>query len=181
MISHHSSRLGRLRGGLLLGLLLGLGTLRVAAQTTSTATPTMSAVLTDIISLNATISTAQLVFDNAAKYNNGTSTTVTNQFNITSNKAYTLTVRASGDLSNGQATPITIPVSSVSLAANWALGLTGSIAALSTTAQALTSSGPATQQQNISTTYTVSAANAANFLRPAGTYTTTLTFTATQN
>lgn len=174
-----SSPISRL---LLLALLLtGLAGGRSSAQTTSSANPTLSAVLTDVISLTASVTSVQLRFQNANDYNSGVTTTATNQLNVTSNKAYTLQVRASGDLSNGGATPITIPVSSVGLTANWATGTSGAVTGLSTTAQTINATAAATQSQNISMTYSVSGANAANFLRPAGTYTTTLTFTATQN
>ena len=162
-------------------LLLSLANSQTSAQTTSSVNPTLSAVLTDVISLTASVTSVQLQFLTASHYNAGVTTTATNQLNVTSNKAYTLQVRASGDLSNGQATPVTIPVSSVGLTANWAAGGTGNVASISTTAQTLSSSAAATQSQNISMTYSVSSANAVNFLKPAGTYTTTLTFTATQN
>lgn len=167
---------------LAIGLLLGcLSAAPSAAQTTSSQSPTLSAVLTDVISLTASVTSVQLGFRTANDYNAGVTTTATNQLNVTSNKPYTLSVKASGDLSNGAATPITIPVSSVGITANWAGGATGSVSSITTSTQALNAAAAATQSQNISVTYSVSSTNAANFLRPSGTYTTTLTYTATQN
>ena len=162
-------------------LLLSFSTVQSVAQTTSSATPTLSAVLTDVISLTASVSSVQIKFQTASDYNTGVTQTATNQLSVTSNKPYTLQVRASGDLSNGQATPITIPISSVGVTANWAGGATGTVPSITTTAQTILGTAAATQAQNISTTYSVTSANAVNFLKPAGTYTTTLTYTATQN
>ena len=161
-------------------LLGSLGSNRAAAQALSQSqSPTLTITLKDALSFTMQTNAVNMTYETSADYNNGVSTVVNNQFMITSNKPYNLQVSASGDLSNGGSTPLTIPVSTISVAGINTPDITGTVASLTTTPQPLATAAPATQSKNISLKYATSKSDA--FLQPAGNYTTTLTFTATQN
>lgn len=156
---------------------LGLQAAPVLAQ--SSGTSTMNVNLTDVLSLVVNTSTVNLDFATPADYNNGVTKAVSNQLTVTSNRAYDLKIKTSGtDLVNGSNL---IPVSNISAqTTGTGLGTISTVTALSTTDQALATGIPASLSKQISMQYSTAAGNSA-FLKPSGTYTTTLTFTATAN
>lgn len=158
-------------------LVAGLGTTRLSAQSTGNATMTIN--LSDVLQLTINTSAVSLNFASVANYNNGVSSVVNNQITIASNTVYDLRIRTAGPtLVNG---PNTIPVSNIAVQT---IGLTEGthrvISALSTTDQSLVTGLPATLSQSVNMQYSTAAGNTA-FLKPAGAYVTTLTFTVVAN
>lgn len=153
------------------------GTSRVLAQSSGNATMTVN--LADVLQLTVNTATVTLNFATPADYNNGVSSSVPNQISVTCNRAYDLKVKTTtGTLTSGANT---IPVSNVSAQASYAgQSSAGPSVALSTTDQSLATGVPASITRQVNLNYSTSAGNQA-FLRPAGAYTTTLTFTAIAN
>lgn len=163
-----------------LALLGGLGAGRAQAQAQSQSqSPTLTITLKDALSLTMNTNAVQMTYQTSSDYNNGVNTTVSNQFTITSNKPYNLQVSAAGDLTGRGGVTGTIPISNISVAGVNTPDITGTVANLSTSPQPLATTAPATQEKNISIKYAT--ARSADFLQAAGNYSTTLTYTATQN
>lgn len=158
-------------------LAVGLFSQPALAQTTGNATMTVN--LADVLQLTVNTNTVTLNFANPADYINGVTSLVTNQVSITCNRNYDLRIKsATANLTSGANT---IAVSNVATQASY----TGQAAAnptvsLSTTDQPLATAVPASTQRGINLQYSTSAGNQA-FLKPAGAYTATLTFTAVAN
>lgn len=157
----------------LLCLVMGIGMTRLLAQTVGSATLTIS--LSDVLQLTVNTNAVNLNFATAANYNNGVSSTVSNQLTVTSNRAYDLSVRAATpDLVNGINV---IPIGNVAVqTVNLVGGSPKVISALTTTNQTLATGLPATTSSSVNIQYSTAAGNTA-FLKPAGAYVTTLTFT----
>ena len=158
-------------------LTVGLGTSPLLAQSTGNATMTTN--LTDVLQLTVNTNAVNLNFATVADYNNGVTSAVANQLTVTSNRPYDLKIKTSGtDLVNGTNT---IPVSNVTAqTTGTGNGTATPVAALSTTDQTLASAIPASMSKTISMQYSTAAANVA-FLKPAGAYVTTLTYTVIAN
>lgn len=158
-------------------LAASLGTGRAVAQSSGNATMTVN--LTDVLQLTVNTATVTLNFATPADYNNGVTSSVPNQISVTCNRSYDLKVKTTtATLTSGANT---IPVSNVATQATY----TGQAAAnptvaLSITDQPLATAVPASTTRQINMQYSTSAGNQA-FLKPAGAYTTTLTFTAIAN
>jgi hypothetical protein len=154
-----------------------LGAGKALAQSSGNATMTVN--LTDVLQLTVNTATVTLNFATPADYNNGVTSSVANQISVTCNRAYDLKIKTTtASLASGANT---IPVSNVSTLATY----TGQAAAnptvsLSTVDQSLATAVPASTTRSINLQYSTSAGNQA-FLKPAGAYTTTLTFTAIAN
>ncbi|CCH03096.1 hypothetical protein FAES_5097 [Fibrella aestuarina BUZ 2] len=165
------------RAVMILLLAGGLSIGPVLAQSSGNATMTVN--LADVLQLTVNTATVTLNFATPTDYKNGVSSSVPNQISVTCNRAYDLKVRTTtATLTSGANT---IPVSNVSAQANY----TGQSAAnpsvaLSTTDQSLATGVPASISRQVNLNYSTSAGNQ-DFLRPAGAYTTTLTFTAVAN
>ena len=158
-------------------LTVGFSATRLAAQSTGNAT--MTANLTDVLQLTVNTNAVNLNFATVAAYNNGVTSAVANQLTVTSNRPYDLKIKTSGtDLVNGTNL---IPVSNVSAqTTGTGNGTATPVTALSTTDQSLATAIPASMSKTISMQYSTAAANAA-FLKPAGAYVTTLTYTVVAN
>ena len=158
-------------------LTVGFSATRLSAQSTGNAT--MTANLTDVLQLTVNTNAVNLNFATVADYNNGVTSAVNNQLTITSNRAYDLKIKTSGgDLVNGTNL---IPVSNISAqTTGTGNGTATPVAALSITDQTLATAVPASMAKTISMQYSTAAANAA-FLKPAGAYVTTLTYTVVAN
>ncbi len=158
-------------------LTVGLGTTPLLAQTTGNAT--LTANLTDVLQLTINTNAVNLNFATVADYNNGVTSAVNNQLTVTSNRPYDLKIKTSGaDLVNGSNT---IPVSNVTAqTTGTGNGSPSVVSALSTTDQTLAAAVPPSMSKTISMQYSTAAANAA-FLKPAGAYVTTMTFTVVAN
>ena len=158
-------------------LTVGFSTTQLLAQSTGNAT--MTANLTDVLQLTVNTNAVNLNFATVADYNNGVTSAVANQLTVTSNRPYDLKIKTSGtDLVNGTNL---IPVSNISAqTTGTGNGTATPVAALSTTDQTLAAAIPASMSKTISMQYSTAAANAA-FLKPAGAYVTTLTYTVVAN
>ena len=158
-------------------LATGFSMTQLLAQTTGNAT--MTANLADVLQLTVNTPAVNLNFATVADYNNGVTSAVANQLTVTSNRPYNLMVKTSGvNLVNGANT---IPVSNISAqTTGTGNGTATPVAALSTTDQTLASAVPPSMSKTISMQYSTAAANQA-FLKPAGPYVTTLTYTVVAN
>lgn len=159
-------------------LMMGLSMTRLVAQPNS-GNATMTVNLSDVLQLTVNTPALSLNFATATNYINGVTSVVNNQLSITSNKTYSLSIRAAGaNLVNGANT---IPVSNVAVQPVGLVGGTSRVvSALSTTDQALATGLPATMATAVNLQYSTAANNTA-FLKPAGAYVTTITFTAVAN
>ncbi len=159
-------------------LVMGFNTTRLGAQP-NTATATMTINLSNVLQLTVNTPTVGLNFATAANYNNGVTSVVNNQVTVGCNRAYSISVKTAGpNLTSGANT---IPVSNISVrTTGLAVGTPRIIAALSTTDQSLVTGLPAAMAQSVNVQYSTTAGNTA-FLKPAGAYTTTITFTAIAN
>lgn len=152
-------------------LLLDLTTAPAVAQTTGNAT--MNAALTDILQLVVNNNSVTLNYATVNDYINGVSATVTDQFTVTSNRPWGMTVQTT--TANLTFAAGTIPVSNILVGAN-----VPAVTALSVTPQSLLATQAAAIEQKVTMNYRTAARNAA-FLKPAGTYVTTMTFTIAYN
>jgi hypothetical protein len=131
------------------------------------------------ISVASGASTASLNFNSASAYQNGVSLNQSAALTAFCNQAYHVTVAASQNIKNGSNS---IPISNVTLDATPSTGGTGittPATVLSITAQTFITSSSGSLSQNFDLLYYTSAGNTAFLNLPAGTYTTTLTFTIT--
>jgi len=173
--------------------LLQLGFVAIAAimvtayssKAQTTANVTLNCVLTNIssITIGSSFQTTTLTYATAADYTNGVTVAQTGALTAISNQAYSVYVYASQNLTNGANT---IPVSDVTITPSFS----GSNAAITCSAKALavgsgnqvkviaSTAGTTSQAYNLS--YTTAGAPTTDFLgKPAGTYTSTLTYTIT--
>ncbi|QJW89796.1 hypothetical protein HNV11_10610 [Spirosoma taeanense] len=145
----------------------------------SSGNATLTTNISDVLQVTVNVTTVSLNFTTPVNYINGVSSAVSNQLTITCNRAYDLKIKTSGtDMVSGSNT---IPVSNISAqTTGTGLGTQSVVSALSTTDQSLATGIPASMSKQISMQFSTAAGNNA-FLKPAGAYTTTLTFTAVAN
>ncbi len=163
-----------------------LGTNNSCAQNT-TATTTVNITLSDVISIDAGSTaignTVNFNYATAADYNSDQTLTKANSLKVTSTKNFNVKVKAGGaNFMNGTNV---IPVNVLTIKAATASGTMGgtkSAVVLSTTDQTLVSNAPLGSALTLNLDYTIPAAKSASFDilgKPAGTYTQTVTYTAT--
>ncbi|MFY1047194.1 peptidoglycan-binding protein LysM [Chryseobacterium sp. GP-SGM7] len=163
-----------------------LGTNAVQAQNT-TATTTVNITLSDVISIDAgsTAIAGAVAFNyaTAAEYNSAQTVAQANALKITSTKAFNVNVKAGGaNFINGTNL---IPVDVLTIkaaAASGTMGGTKNTVVLSATNQLLVANAPLGSALTLNLDYTIPAAesSSAKILgKPAGTYTQTVTYTAT--
>lgn len=144
-----------------------------------TGTTTLNINITNQAAIIVNNPTAALSFSLPSHYQLGRQLTHTNALQAFSNIPYSISVRASQALTSGSNT---IPVNNVLITPTLPSPL-GTISLtpvnLSTTNQTIVSSTTATLQQLFNISYTTAAGNLAFIGKPAGTYTTTLTYTIT--
>jgi len=148
---------------------------------TSSCTATLSISISNSaftsITLSGSAGTASLNFNSASVYANGASLTQSAALTAYSFSAYHITVQASQNLKYGSNT---IPISNVIIDATPSTGgsgITTPATTLSTSAQTFITSTSGSFFQNFDLLYYTTAGNTAFLTIPAGTYTTTLTFT----
>jgi len=156
-----------------------------AAQAQVTANVTLNVVLgnTSSITIGGAYQTAVLQYSTPAHYQNGVSLTQTGAMTTVSNQPYSVTVYAGSDLLNGVNS---IPAQDVTVtpslaAANANITLTPQALPVgSTNAATIIASTVGTASQVYNLTYSTESAPTGDFIgKPAGTYTTTLTYTIT--
>lgn len=165
--------------GLFAGIVMLAGA-TANAQVANNKTATLNVVITDQIEVRMNTGTVALNFNTAADYRSGVSTSPTDQFTVTSNKAYSLAVRAAGALAGTGSNTATIAASNINVEVTTTGVGTKTARDLSATNQTLAAGAPAAINQAFSLTYKTPVGGTA-FLVPADTYSTTLTFTATQD
>ena len=163
-----------------------LGTNNVQAQNT-TATTTVNIVLSDVISIDAgsaAIGNAvNFAYATAEAYNTDQTITKANSLIVTSTKNFNVKVKAGGtDFKNGTNL---IPVNVLTIKAATAAGTMGgtkTAVVLSATDQNLVKDAPLGSALTLNLDYTIPAAQSSSnkiLGKPAGTYTQTVTYTAT--
>ncbi|UZT99989.1 peptidoglycan-binding protein LysM [Chryseobacterium fluminis] len=163
-----------------------LGTNNVQAQNT-TATTTVSITLNDVISIDAgsTAITGAVAFNyaTAADYNSEKTVAQANALKVTSTKNFNVKVKAGGaSFVNGTSL---IPVDVLTIkaaAASGTMGGTKSAVVLSATDQTLVTNAPLGSALTLNLDYTIPATKSSSsdiLGKPAGTYTQTVTYTAT--
>ncbi|WP_312285819.1 peptidoglycan-binding protein LysM [Chryseobacterium gleum] len=162
------------------------GTNNVKAQNT-TATTNVNITLNDVISIDAGSTaiggTVAFNYLTAADYNSDQTVTKANSLKVTSTKNFNVKVKAGGpNFINGSNS---IPVDVLTIKAAEALGSMGgtkTAVVLSATDQTLVSNAPLGSALTLNLDYTIPAARSSSsdiLGKPAGTYTQTVTYTAT--
>ena len=163
-----------------------LGTNNVQAQNT-TATTTVNITLNDVISIDAGSTaignTVDFNYATAADYNSDQTITKANSLKVTSTKNFNVKVKAGGaNFMNGTNL---IPVNVLTIKAAAAAGTMGgtkTAVVLSATDQTLVTNAPLGSALTLNLDYTIPAAKSSSsdiLGKPAGTYTQTVTYTAT--
>ncbi|MFC3158033.1 peptidoglycan-binding protein LysM [Chryseobacterium arachidis] len=163
-----------------------LGTSNVQAQNT-TATTTVNITLNDVISIDAGSTaignTVDFNYVTAADYNSDQTITKANSLKVTSTKNFNVKVKAGGaNFINGTNF---IPVNVLTIKAATASGTMGgtkSAVVLSATDQTLVSNAPLGSALTLNLDYMIPASKSSSsdiLGKPAGTYTQTVTYTAT--
>ncbi len=165
-----------------------LGTNKVQAQTTTaTATTTVNITLKDVISIDAgSIAIGNNVDFNyvtAADYNSDQTVTKANSLKVTSTKNFSVNVKAGGATFVNGTNLIPVNVLTIKAAtASGTMGGTKTPVVLSSTDQTLVTNAPLGSALTLNLDYTIPAvkSSSADILgKPAGTYTQTVTYTAT--
>jgi len=163
-----------------------LGTNNVNAQNT-TATTTVSITLNDVISIDAgsTAITGAVAFNyaTAADYNSEKTVAQANALKVTSTKNFNVKVKAGGASFVNGTNLIPVDVLTIkAAAASGTMGGTKSAVVLSATDQTLVANAPLGSALTLNLDYTIPAAKSSSsdiLGKPAGTYTQTVTYTAT--
>jgi hypothetical protein len=170
----------------LLVAFLGITGMAFNAKAQSTANVTLDVVINNVTSLTiqGADQTATLTYSTQSDFANGVTTTQPAAMTAVSNQPYSVTVYASGNLLNGASN--TIPVDDVTVTPTpsttdaSATCLAVAIPVSAGSALPIIHSSAGTTTQNFDLAYTTAGAPITDFLgKPAGTYTTTLTYTIT--
>lgn len=158
----------------------------IGAKAQSTSNVTLNVVINDVTSLSilSADQTTTLTYLTAANYANGVTVTQPAAMTAISNQPYSITVYAAGNLLNGATN--TIPVGDVTVTPTpttidgSATCTPAAIPVSAVSAIPIVTSTAGTTTQSFDLAYTTVGAPIADFLgKPAGTYTTTLTYTIT--
>ena len=161
-----------------------LGTNNIKAQATSTATTTVKMVLADVISMEAPASQVTFTYDNAAAYITDQKQSVVDNLKVTSTKSFGIKVKADGVnfISGTDTIPVNVMTVKPVAGGTKAMGGTQTPVVLSTTDQVLVTAAPKGSQVTLNIDYFIPAAKSSStdiLGKPAGTYTQTVTYTAT--
>ncbi len=165
--------------------LLGIG----LAHAQTTGTTSVHVKLVDVLSLAVNNSDVNINFNTVSDYQNGVTVPLSGHLSVTSNKAYTLNVKAAGNFAGtGVNTDVLDPsVVHITLPAggnNTSLGVTPSaVSNLSSSDAALLSSANPAISKLLDVTYAVPSSvstTSAILGKKADTYTSTVTYTITQ-
>ncbi len=163
-----------------------LGTNHVQAQNT-TATNTVSITLNDVISMDAgsTASGGTVVFNyvTAADYNSDQAITKTNSLKVTSTKNFNVKVKAGGPTFVNGSNSIPADVLTIKAASSsWKYGRNKNDVVLSPGERTLVANAPLGSALTLNLDYIIPAVKSSSsdmLGKPAGTYTQTVTYTAT--
>ena len=163
-----------------------LGTNAVQAQNT-TATTTVNITLNDVISIDAGSSAignnVDFNYATAADYNSDQTITKANSLKVTSTKNFNVKVKAGGANFMNGTNLIPVDVLTIKAAtASGTMGGTKSAVVLSSADQTLVANAPLGSALTLNLDYTIPAAHSSSSKilgKPAGTYTQTVTYTAT--
>lgn len=162
-----------------------LGTHQILAQNSGQASTNINIILADVISMDAASAVSGGAIDfnyvNTTDYNSSKNVTVPNSLVIISSKNFDVKVKSEG--ANFVSGSNVIPVDILQVKAIPGGSLTGTLneVSLSTTNQALVSNASSGAKQSLNIAYSISAEKASKVLlgKPEGTYTQTVTYTAT--
>jgi hypothetical protein len=162
-----------------------LGTHHASAQNSGQASTSVNIILTDVISMDpgsvASGGAVDFNYVNTTDYNSSKNVTVPNSLVIISSKNFDVKVKAEG--ANFVSGSNLIPVDILQVKAIPGGSLTGTLkeVILSPTDQALVSNASSGAKQSLNIAYSISAEKASKVLlgKPKGTYTQTVTYTAT--
>ncbi|GEJ44037.1 peptidoglycan-binding protein LysM [Chryseobacterium sp. ON_d1] len=163
-----------------------VGTNNVQAQNT-TATTNVNITLNDVISIDAGSTaiggTVAFNYVTAADYNSDQTVTKANSLKVTSTKNFNVKVKAGGPNFINGSNSIPVDVLTIKAAeAPGSMGGTKTAVVLSATDQTLVSNAPLGSALTLNLDYTIPAARSSSsdiLGKPAGTYTQTVTYTAT--
>ena len=163
-----------------------VGTNNVKAQNT-TATTNVNITLNDVISIDAGSTaiggTVAFNYVTAADYNSDQTVTKANSLKVTSTKNFNVKVKAGGPNFVNGSNSIPVDVLTIKAAeAPGSMGGTKTAVVLSATDQILVSNAPLGSALTLNLDYTIPAARSSSsdiLGKPAGTYTQTVTYTAT--
>ena len=162
-----------------------LGTNNIKAQKTSTAATTVKMVLADVISMEAPAATqVTFTYDNAAAYNADQKQSVVDNLKVTSTKSFGIEVKADGAnfISGANIIPVTVMTVKPVAGGTKAMGGTLSDVPLTTVAAPLVTGAAKGSQVTLNIDYFIPSTESSSdkiLGKPAGTYTQTVTYTAT--
>lgn len=162
-----------------------LGTNLVLAQNSAQVNSSVNIILADVISMDVgTVASGGAVdfnYVNTTDYNSSKNVTVPNSLVIISSKNFDVKVKSQGANFVSGANVIPVDILQVKAIPGGSLMGTMNEVTLSTTDQILVSNASSGAKQSLNIAYSISAEKASNVLlgKPKGTYTQTVTYTAT--
>ena len=164
---------------------IALGTNVVFAQNSDQVNTSVNIILADVIAMDietvASGGTVDSNYVNTTDYNSSKNVTVPNSLVIISSKNFDVKVKSEGANFVSGANVIPVDILQVKAVAGGSLMGTMNEVTLSTTNQVLVGNASSGAKQSLNIAYSISAKNASKVLlgKPAGTYTQTVTYTAT--
>jgi len=165
--------------------LISLGTNQISAQSSDHVGTSVNIILADIISIDegsvASGGAVDFNYQNTTDYNSSKSVTVPNSLVINSSKNFDVKIKSEGANFVSGANLIPVDVLRVKAISGGSLMGTVNEVTLSTADQVLVSNASLGAKQSLDIAYSISAEKASKFLlgKPKGTYTQTVTYTAT--
>ncbi len=164
---------------------VALGTHQVLAQNSGQASTSVNIILADVIAMDAgSVASGGAVdfnYGTTADYNSSKNVTVPNSLVIISSKNFDIKVKSEGASFVSGANAIPVDVLQVKAMAGGSLTGTLNEVTLSPTDQVLVSNASSGSKQSLNIAYSIPAEKASKVLlgKPKGTYTQTVTYTAT--
>lgn len=164
---------------------IALGTTPVLAQNSEQVNTAVNIILADVIAMDigtvASGGTVDFNYVDTTDYNSSKNVTVPNSLVIISSKNFDVKVKSEGANFVSGANVIPVDILQVKAIAGGSLMGTMNEVTLSTTDQVLVSNASSGAKQSLNIAYSISAEKASKVLlgKPAGTYTQTVTYTAT--
>lgn len=164
---------------------IALGTDLFLAQNSAHVSSSVNIILADVISMDiGTVAAGGAVdfnYVNTADYNSSKNVTVPNSLVIISSKNFDVKVKSEGAHFVSGANAIPVDILQVKAISGGTLSGTLNEVTLSTNDQVLVSNASSGAKQSLNIAYSISAEKASNVLlgKPKGTYTQTVTYTAT--
>lgn len=164
---------------------IALGTTPVLAQNSEQVNTAVNIILADVIAMDigtiASGGTVDFNYVDTTDYNSSKNVTVPNSLVIISSKNFDVKVKSEGANFVSGANVIPVDILQIKAIAGGSLMGTMNEVTLSTTDQVLVSNASSGAKQSLNIAYSISAEKASIVLlgKPAGTYTQTVTYTAT--